>query len=245
MQSAGFFSFVGLEALPIRHGFTLGEIVAYRAHEEGYAELVEVLSVSGLPRDAHAPVWGRNWVMPSPNMPTYTTALVYPGGCLLEGTNLSDGRGTTRPFELTGAPWLDGHRLARDLMATGLPGFAARPLHFEPTFHKHAKSTCGGVQIHVTDAHVFRPVATYVALIALAHRAHPEDFRFRTERYEFVDTIPAFDLLVGNASARERILGGDAPRAIAEDVSTLSQFDRDTVDTIVRVTSSRAMRLGA
>ena len=229
MQSARFLSFVGLERIPIRHGLTLGQIVAWRAEREGYRELVEVLEVEGLDAAAHAPSWDRAFVMPSPNMPTYDTALVYPGGCLLEGTNLSDGRGTTRPFEITGAPWVDGKRLAEGLAATALPGFFARPLGFEPTFHKHAKQSCGGVQIHVTDAATFRPVATYVALVALAHHASPNDFRFRTERYEFVDDIPAFDLLVGSAEPRERILAGDDPRAIADAVSLVGEEEATLV----------------
>jgi len=144
------------------------------------------------------------------------TALVYPGGCLLEGTNLSDGRGTTRPFELTGAPFVDGARLAAGLAATGLSGFVARPITFLPTFHKHAGKVCGGVQIHVTDVASFRPYATYVALVALAHHQAPDAFRFRTERYEYVDDVPAFDLLTGSAAAREAILRGDEPRAIAD-----------------------------
>jgi uncharacterized protein YbbC (DUF1343 family) len=229
LQSAGFLSFVGLERVPARHGLTLGEIVAWRAAREGYAELVDVLGVTGLERDAHASAWDRELVMPSPNMPTYQTALVYPGGCLLEGTNLSDGRGTTRPFEITGAPWVDGKKLAEGLARTGLPGFFARPLGFEPTFHKHAKQSCGGVQIHVTDARVFRPVATYIALIALAHHASPSDFRFRTEKYEFVDDIPAIDLLIGSAEARERILAGDDPRAIADAIANVGEEERSVV----------------
>ncbi|HVH46266.1 MAG TPA: DUF1343 domain-containing protein, partial [Labilithrix sp.] len=151
LQEAAFRSFVGLERVPIRHGLTLGEIVAWRARIEGYAELVTIVRATGIDRAACARDWDRPFVMPSPNMPTFDTALVYPGGCLLEGTNLSDGRGTTRPFEITGAPWLDGARLARDLEATGLGGFVARPITFEPTFHKHAKQSCGGVQIHPTD----------------------------------------------------------------------------------------------
>lgn len=229
LQSAGFLSFVGLERVPIRHGLTLGEVLAWRAAREGYAELVDVLGVTGLEREAHAPAWDRDFVMPSPNMPTYQTALVYPGGCLLEGTNLSDGRGTTRPFEITGAPWVDGKKLAEGLARTGLPGFVARPLGFEPTFHKHAKQSCGGVQIHVTDARAFRPAATYIALIALAHHASPSDFRFRTEKYEFVDDIPAIDLLIGSAEARERILAGDDPRAIADAISNVGEEERSVV----------------
>jgi uncharacterized protein YbbC (DUF1343 family) len=219
LPEEGFLSFVGLEPIAIRHGLTLGELVAWRARIEGLSEMLRVVAVRKLAREACAPAWDRAFVMPSPNMPTFDTALVYPGGCLLEGTNLSDGRGTTRPFELTGAPFVDGKRLAAALADTKLPGFVARPLSFEPTFHKHAKQSCGGVQIHVTDPWSFRPVATYVALIAIAHHQAPEAFRFRTEKYEFVDTIPAFDLLTGSAKARERILAGDDPRAIADYVS--------------------------
>lgn len=230
LQEPAYRSFVGLEPVPIRHGLTLGEIVAWRASVEGYAELVRVVTTKGAERAWHAPGWDRPFVMTSPNMPTYETALVYPGGCLLEGTNLSDGRGTTRPFEMTGAPWLDGQRLARELEATGLGGFVARPIAFEPTFHKHAKQTCHGVQIHPTDAGAFRPVATYLALIALAQRAHPEDFAFRTERYEFVDTIAAFDLLTGSARARERMLAGDDVRAIVEDHSVAGADELATVE---------------
>lgn len=221
LQDPGFLSFVGLERIPIRHGLTLGEIVAWRARLEGYAELVTVVRTTGRGAD-------RPFVMPSPNMPTYDTALVYPGGCLLEGTNLSDGRGTTRPFEITGAPWLDGVRLARELGATKLGGFVARPISFEPTFHKHAKRTCGGVQIHPLEK--FRPVATYMALIALAQRAHPEHFAFRTEKYEFVDHIPAFDLLTGSAFAREQMLAGADVRELAEHVSAVSADGDAIVD---------------
>jgi uncharacterized protein YbbC (DUF1343 family) len=158
-------------------------------------------------------------------MPTYDTALVYPGGCLIEGTNLSEGRGTTRPFEIVGAPWLDGEALARGLADTKLPGFVARPITFVPMFHKHAGRVCGGVQIHVRDRAVFRPCATYLALVAIARRLGGEAFAFRTERYEFVDDIPAFDLLTGNAEARTRIEALDDPRAIAGDLGRLSPAD--------------------
>jgi uncharacterized protein YbbC (DUF1343 family) len=225
MQDPGFVSFVGLERIPIRHGLTLGEIVHWRSVVEGWS--VDVVVPKNGPNDGKetAPVW----VMPSPNMPTTDTALVYPGGCLLEGTNLSDGRGTTKPFEITGAPWIDGERLARDLMATGLPGFVARPLTFEPTFHKHAKKACGGLQVHVTSPADFRPVATYVALIALAHHQAPNEFRFRTEKYEYVDDKPAFDILTGSATARERIEKGDDALEIAEWVSEVDREARSLV----------------
>jgi uncharacterized protein YbbC (DUF1343 family) len=157
---------------------------------------------------------GLPWVLPSPNMPTCDTARVYPGGCLLEGTNLSEGRGQTRPFEIFGAPWLDGRALA----ALEIDGAILRALTFSPTFHKHAKTTCGGVQVHVTDEARFRSYEAYVRLIARARSLAPDAFRWRTERYEFVDTIPAIDLLTGGPEVRETIdRGGDLDALLAED----------------------------
>ncbi len=238
-----FRSFVGLEPVAVRHGLTLGEICAWRADVEGLPkEALTVVGCEGVTDDTVAASWDRPFVMTSPNMPTFETALVYPGGCLLEGTNLSDGRGTTRPFELTGAPWLDGDRLASELRSTKLPGFVARPVTFLPTFHKHAKIPCGGVQIHVTDRNTFRPYATYLALVALAQSAHPEHFRFRTEKYEFVDDIPAFDLLTGRKEPRERILANEDPRAIAEDESNVPPEDLHTLAMARAAGASRSVR---
>ncbi|HEY5241572.1 MAG TPA: DUF1343 domain-containing protein [Polyangiaceae bacterium] len=223
-------SFVGLEPLPVRHALTLGEIVAWRAEIEKLpAELVRVLGIAGLERDEHASGWDRSFVMPSPNMPAYETALVYPGGCLVEGTNLSEGRGTTRPFEIIGAPWLDGVKLAHDILTRSLPGFRARPLTFLPTFQKHAGQLCGGVQIHVTDARTFRPMATYLALLALSHAQDPARFVFRTEKYEFRDDVPALDLLTGDAEARERITRGDRADDVAEAIASVDAADRSIV----------------
>ena len=224
-QDEGFISFVGLERVPIRHGLTLAEMVLGHLADDtplGPDGAVSTVPVVGWSRDSSAPSWDRPFVLPSPNMPTFDTALVYPGGCLLEGTNLSEGRGHTRPFEICGAPWLDGWRLARDLHDTGLEGFVARPLTFVPTFHKHGGQPCGGVQVHVTEPLAFRPVATYAALVAAARMQRPDAFAFRTERYEFVDDIPAFDLLTGSSEAREAVEAGEAPRAVAELVSPAS-----------------------
>jgi uncharacterized protein YbbC (DUF1343 family) len=221
IQQDGFTSFVGWEHVPIRHGLTLAEMVCLFVDKNalGPDGSVSVVAVDGWSRAALAPTWDRPFVLPSPNMPTFDTALVYPGGCLVEGTNFSEGRGHTRPFEFSGAPWIDGIQLAKDLAATGLGGFTARPASFIPTFHKHAGLVCGGVQIHVTDADLFRPVATYVAMIALWREQDPEQFVFRTERYEFVDDIPAFDLLTGSAETRLAMEAGEPPRDIAEAVS--------------------------
>ncbi len=151
---------------------------------------------------------GLPWVMPSPNMPTPDTALVYPGQCLFEGTNLSEGRGTTRPFEIVGAPFLDGHAWVAALAAAQLPGVRFRPLTFRPTFHKFAGKPCGGVQLHVVDRAAFRPYRTGVALIAAARELGGDDFRWRTEPYEFVADPPAIDLLTGSDEVRKAIERG-------------------------------------
>jgi len=151
---------------------------------------------------------GLPWVQPSPNMPTVDTALVYPGACLLEATNLSEGRGTTRPFELLGAPWLGG--LAGELATLGLPGVRFRPASFQPTFHKHAGQVCHGVQIHVTDSLAFRPFWTGLRVLEAARRLDPARFAWREAPYEFVDDRPALDLLAGDPAARLALeQGGD------------------------------------
>jgi uncharacterized protein YbbC (DUF1343 family) len=227
LPESQFLSFVGLEPLPARHALTLGEVVAlFAARESVDKDLLQIVAVKNVDRSAHASEWQRPFVLPSPNMPTYEAALVYPGGCLLEGTNLSEGRGTTRPFTMFGAPWLDGEKLARAFAALRYPGAIVRALRFEPTFHKYGGQACGGVEVHVTDRNMFRPMKTYLALIALAHAHHPDQFRFRTERYEYVDDIPAFDLLTGSAFAREAIVRGEAPDAVANAVSDVGEAER-------------------
>lgn len=222
-QAPGFLSFVGLLPVPVRHSLTVGEVVAYFAERDGLAlgpdGAVSVVHVERWDRATTARRWNRPFVMPSPNMPSLDTALVYPGGCLLEGTNLSEGRGTTRPFELVGAPWIDGRRLADGLARARLPGFIARPLTFRPTFHKHGGQICGGVQIHVLDEATFRPYTTYVTLVGLARAQDPERFRFRTERYEYVDDIPAIDLLTGSAAVREALTAGEDPESVAREAA--------------------------
>jgi uncharacterized protein YbbC (DUF1343 family) len=148
-------------------------------------------------------------------MPTPETALVYPGLCLLEGTNLSEGRGTTRPFELLGAPWLDGARLAADVAREGLPGVLFRPASFVPTWDKHAGVRCHGVELHVSDAGRFRPFRTGLAVVLHARRQAPDRFAWRTEPYEFVSGVLAFDLLCGSAREREAIEAGASLRELS------------------------------
>lgn len=239
VQDARFFSFVGLEAVPVRHGLTIGELCAWeRARRRVDRGLLEIFG-GPWPDEYTAYAWRDRFVAPSPNMPTYDTALVYPGGCLIEGTNLSEGRGTTRPFEWFGAPWLDADRLASTFAAIGLPGVVVRPMSFQPNFHKHAGRVCGGVQVHVTDRESFRPYATYLALLAEVHRAHPQDFAFRREAYEFVHDRWAFNLLTGSEGARLAMLGGMRGQEIAATFGPVNETDRDVVRAV------RAARLNA
>ncbi len=217
-QAEGFLSFVGLESLPIRHSLTLGEILAHFFEQEGAAlgpeGALSVAPVRGWERLRTADAWRRPFVPPSPNMPTLETALVYPGGCLVEGTNLSEGRGTTTPFQLVGAPFLDGRELARRLKETGLVGAWVRPVSFRPSFEKHAGKVCQGVMIHVTSPSMFRPVATYISLIAIARQLAPESFAFRDSPYEFEHDRPAFDLLTGSDRARLALLQNATPEEV-------------------------------
>jgi uncharacterized protein YbbC (DUF1343 family) len=204
----GFESFCGLHDLAPRHGLTVGELALLFREERGLDLDLTVVECDGWRRGDAARATGLPWVFPSPNMPTPETALVYPGMCLLEGTNLSEGRGTTRPFELFGAPWLDARRLAEALDAERLPGVAFRPVSFVPTWDKHAGARCHGVELQVRDAAAFRPFLTGVACVLHARAQAPRAFRWRTEPYEFVADVPAFDLLCGSAREREGIEAG-------------------------------------
>ena len=215
LVAPGYRSFVGELPVPNRHGMTVGELCRFAAVERGLALDLTVVPCAGWSRAQWWDATGLPWVLPSPNMPTLETATVYPGMCLVEGTNLSEGRGTTRPFELAGAPWLDGRALAAQLDRWGLPGVAFRPARFLPAFQKHAGSECQGVQVHVTDRLAFRPVLTGVAFLAAARAQDPARFRWRTEPYEFVADRPAIDLLAGGPGWREALETGVEPAVIA------------------------------
>jgi uncharacterized protein YbbC (DUF1343 family) len=204
----GFESFCGLHDLAVRHGMTVGELALLFQAERKLSLELEVVRCEGWRRSLGFRETGLPWVFPSPNMPTPETALVYPGLCLLEGTNLSEARGTTRPFELLGAPWLDAHRLAEDLAREKLPGVRFRPASFVPTWDKHAGVRCHGVELFVTDAERFRPFRTGLACVLHARAQDPARFRWRTEPYEFVANVPAFDLLCGSSREREAIEAG-------------------------------------
>jgi uncharacterized protein YbbC (DUF1343 family) len=204
-----FSSFVGMYPLPVRHGMTAGELARWFERQDGSGCRLTVVPVSGLTRRMWWSDTGLPWVLPSPNMPTPDTATVYPGMCLVEGTNLSEGRGTTRPFEIWGAPWLDSFRLAAALNSLGLPGVRFRPHWFKPTFQKHAGRVCGGVQIHVTDRGAFRPYETGLWCIKVAHDQAPAAFDWRREVYEFVGDRLAIDLLAGTDHFRRVVENGE------------------------------------
>lgn len=216
----GYESFVGLTPIPVRHGLTVGELARLYQGALGYACDLEVVTMEGWRRAMLWPETGLDFVPPSPNMPTFDTALVYPGGCLVEGTELSEGRGTTRPFEQCGAPFVDGHRLAAAL--EGLTGrhpvgeVVLRPATFLPTFQKHAGRVCGGVFVHVRDPRRFRPHRLGVLLLAALRSLWPEDFAWRTKAYEFVEEIPAIDLLAGGPHLRAAVEGREALGAALE-----------------------------
>ncbi len=222
--SAGYLTFVGLHPIPVRHGMTAGELARLFAAERRLDLDLVVSPAAGWARDLGYADAGLPWVPPSPNMPTTDTALVYPGLCLLEGTNLSEGRGTTRPFEVFGAPWLDPAAFTDALNALALPGVAFLPAQFRPMFDKHAGQTCGGARIHVTERAAFRPFQTGLRIIEAARKAAPLDFRWRTERYEF-DDRPAIDLLTGSRTFRETLEAGEGLRGeIARHYEGARQF---------------------
>jgi uncharacterized protein YbbC (DUF1343 family) len=214
--ASGHESFIGAHDTAIRHGMTIAELARLYLAERGLAGVnLEIIPCAGWRRGMGFEDTGLPWVLPSPNMPTVDTAFVYPGQCLLEGTNLSEGRGTTKPFELCGAPWVDAQALAARLNAEQLPGVAFRAAWFQPTFQKHAGRDCGGVQMHVTDRALFQPVRAGLAVLA-AFRAHAgEQFAWRTDTYEFVSDPIAVDLLIGSGRERKALESGVPWRDIA------------------------------
>ena len=209
-------SFVGFHDVAVRHGMTLAEIVTMALHERGRVgvEGLEVIECQGWRRDMLFSDTDLPWVLPSPNMPTLETALVYPGQCLIEGTLLSEGRGTTRPFELFGAPFIDGERLRATLDPADFAGLGLRPVRFKPTFQKHANVSCGGLQLHVRDPRQVRSLRATWALLRACWSLYPADCQWRTERYEFVEDRPAVDLLAGGPWLRQMLEAGDGVGAI-------------------------------
>jgi uncharacterized protein YbbC (DUF1343 family) len=205
----GLENFCGLYPVPQRHGMTVGELARLFNDTFGIGCALELVACEGWRRGDYYDQTDLPWVMPSPNMPTLDTAIVYPGMCLLEGTNVSEARGTTRPFELFGAPFVDGRRLAAELTRCDLPGARFRPCAIQPTFDKFAGQRCGAVQIHVVDRRVFESYRTGIAVLVAVKKLWPDDFKWRTEPYEFRDDVLAIDLLTGKPAVREAIDRGD------------------------------------
>jgi uncharacterized protein YbbC (DUF1343 family) len=203
-----FTSFVGQYPIPMRHGMTIGELARLFNEHFAIGASLEVVALEGWSRSMYFDATGLPWILPSPNLPTVDSVIVYPGTVLFEGTNVSEGRGTTRPFELIGAPWVDPEPFAAALNGRGLPGVWFRPVVFEPTFHKHAHTPCGGCQLHVTDRSRFRPVETGVVLMDAFRRADPAQFHWREPPYEYEHTKIPIDVLYGSSALREQLDAG-------------------------------------
>jgi len=206
-----FRSFVGQYPLPNRHAMTVGELALFFNHEVDIGCELKVVPMTEWNREQWYDETGLPWIPPSPNMPSLATATVYPGMCLMEGTQLSEGRGTTLPFENFGAPYIDPHKLLQRIEndLDLLPGVLFRPQFFQPMFQKHQGKVCGGLQIHVTDRNQYKPLLTSIALIRAIAELYPNDFKWRTEPYEFVSDRLAIDLLYGNPQLRETIFDDD------------------------------------
>jgi uncharacterized protein YbbC (DUF1343 family) len=209
-------SFVGLFPIPTRHGMTLGELARmFNEHFQINCDL-EVIQMEGWRREHWHDQTDAPWVMPSPNIPTLDSATVFPGTVHFEGTQLSEGRGTTRPFELVGAPYIDAEAYARHLNAMNLHGVFFRSCIFRPTFQKHAGISCGGVQVHVTDRNEFEPVSTGIAMVKGAYDLYRSEFRWKEPPYEYVYDRNPFDVIAGTSSIREALEQGKTVAAILE-----------------------------
>lgn len=223
MLVAGYESFVGQFPIPMRHGMTIGELARFFNEHFAIGAPLEVVTIEGWKREMYGDATGIPWVMPSPNIPTLDSAIVYPGTVMVEGTMASEGRGTTRPFELIGAPWVMAERFADTMNGRGLPGVHFRPVVFEPTFQKHAKTSCGGCQIHVLDRGTFLPVLTGAALIEQLRAENPSSFAWRPPPYEYEHDKEPIDILSGSPSLRAAIDAG----AHAEDLAR--EWARDSL----------------
>lgn len=199
-------SFVGMYPLPVRHGMTIGELARYfNDIDKPKYDYLKVIPMEGWKREQFWDETGLKWVHPSPNMRSLSAALLYPGMCLLEGTNVSEGRGTKNPFEICGAPWIDGVELTKKLRSLKLKGIDFESVVFTPTSRKFEGDRCEGVEFFITDRHAFKPYLTGLALIHTIATTYPKDFKWRREPYEFVTDIPAIDVLTGNRMFRKYV----------------------------------------
>ena len=235
-------SFVGLYPIPLRHGMTVGELALLFNEEFEIGADLNVVEMNGWKRSMYYDDTPLHWVLPSPNMPTLDTALVYPGAALIEGTNVSEGRGTTKPFELIGAPFINGTDLAEQLNALELPGVTFRAAYFTPMFSKHSGELSGGVQIHIDDVKTFDPVETGLAVVKTIHDMYPDDFQFRAENEA---GISFFDNLIGNGWIREEISKGTSVAEMKErwqeDLRDFKQIRRNYLLYTVSVTDLKTL----
>jgi uncharacterized protein YbbC (DUF1343 family) len=217
LLDSAYVSFVGQFPIPMRHGMTIGEAARLFNDHFGINAAVDVVPMDSWRREMWFDDTALPWVLPSPNIPTLDTAIVYPGAVLFEGTLLSEGRGTTRPFELIGAPWIDGERFADAMNSRGLPGAMFRAAFFEPTFHKHAKVLCGGCQVHVTDRRAFQPLRAAVEMLDEFHREAPAQAIWRDPPYEYEHVKPPIDILYGSDRLRRGLDEGSSVASIVGD----------------------------
>ncbi|MFA5139720.1 MAG: DUF1343 domain-containing protein [Elusimicrobiota bacterium] len=208
-------SFVGLAPVPMMHRLTVGELAVFCDQRLKVAADLDVVWMSGYKRSLWFEESGLPWVFPSPNLPTIESCLVYPGFVLFEATNLSEGRGTTRPFEVFGAPFIDPDALVRVLEDWNLPGVLFRPMHFQPTFHKWGGKVCGGAQVHVLDKASLKPMLTATAVLCAVRELWPEDFAWKQPPYEYEAAKLPIDILAGGPGLREAVDGGESPHSIA------------------------------
>ena len=211
-----FLSFVGMWPLPTRHGLTLGEVATLLNHREGWGAEIEVVQVRGWSRRQLLSETGQRWVIPSPNMPSFNAMMVYPGMCLIEGTELSEARGTTKPFEWVGAGFINPFDWCAELNSLGLEGIHFRPLYYKPTFHKWSGQTIGGAHLHLTDPHALKPLRMGLQLLGVTRRLYGDALQWRTQAYEFVKDRLAIDLLFGDDEARQLIDAGASAMELDE-----------------------------
>ena len=214
MIDPGFQSFVGLYSVPVRHGMTIAEMCNMLSKLYELPADIQIVSMKGWQRNTYGDELDMPWTLPSPNMPSMSTALVYPGMCLFEGTNISEGRGTTKPFELLGAPWINPDDLALILQKYRIPGAAFRPAYFKPTFSKFRNQLCGGIQVYVTNRRTFDPILTGLHIIKTIHDMYPGDFQWRRPPYEYEKEKMPFDILIGNQWVRKDIQTKKSIKAI-------------------------------
>lgn len=224
LLDAEYRSFVGGIEIPLRHGLTLGELALLMNAEDSIGADLSVVRMDGWRRSMCFDDSGRTWVAPSPNMPRVSTAVVYPGQVLLEGTNLSEGRGTTLPFEVVGAPFIDPQTLARDVAAASLPGVAIRPVRFVPTFDKWQGQPCGGLAIHAIDSAAVRSVELTLSILKAVIENWPEHFQWLPPPYEYEHQKMPIDILFGSPRLREAASAWASGRAVAT-IRELCHFD--------------------